>query len=241
MAHRIPRRLAAQAACVTTLAGAGLATIGATAALAGTATSAYTCSLSGIIPLTQAGALTLTAPDTGTSGSMVDVDIAAPQGTTTSPVAITSLTISGTATVSGDGPVTALAFSGTNGPSAAGAAPPAVPTTETLTLPRHGGPVTVTLPMSYTLSINLGFGIESGTCTTTSPGSVSIVVTCHHQRKNPAAGRPARQNLSIPSDDSLDKPRPASRIPPDKPGFIRRDVSGTRKTRPIATLRISYR
>jgi len=109
----------------------------------------------------------------------VDVDITAPQGTTTSPVAVTSVTISGTATVTGDRGTTTLPFSGTSGSSAAGAAPPAVPTTETLTLPRHGNSVTVTLPTSYDLSINLGvFGTESGTCTTTTPGSVTIKVRC---------------------------------------------------------------
>ena len=178
MAHSRLRRLAAEAACVSTLAGAGLAAIGVASASAATGTASYTCSLTGIIPLTEAGALSVTAPVSGAAGSTVAVGITAPQGTATSPVAITSLSISGAAAVSGDGPVTTLAFSGTSGPSAAGSAPPAVPTAETLTLPRQGRAVRVTLPASYNLSINLVFGTESGTCTTTSPGSVTVAVIC---------------------------------------------------------------
>jgi hypothetical protein len=194
MEPRSLKRLATRTACVTTLAGAGLAAMGGTAAFAATtatatSTSSYTCSLTGIIPLTEAGALSVTAPVSGVAGSTVEVGITAPQGTATSPVAITSLTISGAAAVAGDGPVTTLPFSGTSGPSAAGAAPPAVPTAESLTLPRQGRAVTVTLPTSYTLSINLGFGTEAGTCTTTSPGSVTIAVTCP-----PRGGHAARRD-----------------------------------------------
>jgi hypothetical protein len=178
VAHPSLRRIVAQATCVTTLTGAGLAALGVTAAYAGTTTSSYSCSLTGILPESEASSLTLTAPDTGTVGSSVDVAINQPQGTTTSPVAITSVTISGTAAVSGDGSTTTLAFSGTSGPSAAGAVPPEVDTTESLTLPSSSGTVTVTLPASYTISIDLGsLGTESGTCTTTSASAESITVS----------------------------------------------------------------
>jgi hypothetical protein len=177
VAHRTLRRLAAEAACVITLAGAGLAAAGGTAAFAATTPSSYTCSLTGIIPLTEAGALTITAPDTGVILGTSTVNITAPQGTSVSPVAVTSLTIGGAASVSNDPLAATLPFSGTSGPSAAGQAPPAVPTTESLKLlAQRGNAVTVTLPASYSLSINLGFGTESGTCTTTSPGSVTIKV-----------------------------------------------------------------
>src|SRR5690348_15915699 len=121
--HRSLRRLAAQAACVTTLAGTGFAAMGVTAAYAGTTTSSYTCSLTGILPETETSSLTLVAPDTGSVGGTASVEINQPSGTTTSPVAITSVTISGTATVSGDDQATTLDFSGTGGSSAAGSVP----------------------------------------------------------------------------------------------------------------------
>lgn len=184
VAHRTLRRLTVEAACITALAGAGFAgfaAAGATSAFAqttATASTTYSCSLTGILPETEADTLTLTTPTTGTEGSAVDVAIDQPQGTTTSPVAVTSVTISGTATVAGDGSVTTLAFSGTGASSAAGAAPAAVDTTESLTLPSTSGTVTLTLPDSYDISIDLGiYGTESGTCTATSPGSESITVS----------------------------------------------------------------
>jgi hypothetical protein len=169
------RRLVAGAAGVTTVAGIGLLAFAATPAFAGTSTGVYTCSLTGVAAETEAGGLVLTAPDSGATGSTVELSIDQPQGSTTSPVAITSVAISGTATVSGDGSTTSLAFSGTGGASAAGAAPSAVDTTESLAL-NAGGTTTVSIP-SYTLTIVLtGLGTESGTCTATTTPSVSITV-----------------------------------------------------------------
>lgn len=71
-------RLAAAVACVITLAGAGLASAGATAAFAAATTSSYSCNLSGIIPLTEAGALTLTMPHFGVLSRTVAVQITQP-------------------------------------------------------------------------------------------------------------------------------------------------------------------
>jgi hypothetical protein len=178
MAHPRLRRLAAQTACVSTLAGAGLAAIGVTAAHAATGTSSYTCSLTGLAPETESSTLELTAPDTGSVGGTATIAIDQPSGSTTSPVAITSVTISGTATVSGDDSATTLAFSGTGGSSDAGAVPAEVDTSGSLALPSAAGTVTVTLPTSYSLSVVLtGLGTESGTCTTSSPTSESITVS----------------------------------------------------------------
>jgi hypothetical protein len=169
------RRLVAGAAGVTTVAGIGLLAFGAAPAFAGTSTGVYTCSLTGVAAETEAGGLVLTAPDSGATGSTVQLSVDQPQGSTTSPVAITSVAISGTATVSGDGSTTSLAFSGTGGGSAAGAAPSAVDTTESLAL-TAGGTTTLSIP-SYTLTIVLtGLGTESGTCTATTTPSVSITV-----------------------------------------------------------------
>lgn len=175
MIKRRVRRLVAGAAGVTTVAGIGLLAVGATPAFAGTSTGVYTCSLTGVAAETEAGGLVLTAPDSGATGSSVQVSIDQPQGSTTSPVAITSVAVSGTADVTGDGSTTSLAFSGTGGASAAGAAPSAVNTTESLTL-SAGGTTTISIP-SYTLTIVLtGLGTESGTCTATTTPSVSITV-----------------------------------------------------------------
>ena len=121
MIKRRIRRLVAGAAGVTTVAGIGLMALGATPAFAGTSTGVYSCSLTGVAPQTETGGLVLTAPDSGATGSTVEVSIDQPQGTTTSPVAISSIAISGTATVSGDGSTTSLAFSGTGAGSAANA------------------------------------------------------------------------------------------------------------------------
>lgn len=170
------RRMAAAAACATAVAGGGLVALGAPA-LAGTVATTYSCSLTGVAPETQAGALTLTTPDSGTPGSSVQVNISQPAGGTTAPVAITSITVSGTASVSGDGATTTLPFTGSVGSVAAGSVIPAVSADASLTLPASSGTVTVTLPASYTLSIVLaGLGTEAGICTATSPGSQSITV-----------------------------------------------------------------
>jgi hypothetical protein len=169
------RRLVAGAAGVTVVAGVGLMALGAAPAFAGTSTGAYSCSLTGVAAETETGGIVLTAPDSGATGSTVQVSIDQPQGTTTSPVAISSIAISGTATVSGDGSTTSLAFSGTGAGTAAGAAPSAVDTTESLTL-SAGGTTTISVP-SYTLTLDLtGLGTESGTCTATTTPSVSITV-----------------------------------------------------------------
>jgi hypothetical protein len=169
------RRLVAGAAGVTTVAGMGLLALGVTPAFAGTSTGVYTCAMTGVAPETEAGGIVLTTPDSGATGSTVQVSIDQPQSSTTSPVAITSVAISGTATVSGDGSTTSLAFSGTGGASAAGAAPSAVDTTESLTL-SAGGTTTISVP-TYTLTVVLsGLGTESGTCTATTTASESITV-----------------------------------------------------------------
>jgi len=174
--HKL-RRMAAAAACVTAVAGGGLVMVGVPAALAGTVTDTYSCSLTGIAPETESGALSLTTPDSGTPSSTVDVNFTQPASGTTAPVAITSVSISGTGTVSGDGATTTLPFSGSVGAIAAGAAIPAVSADASLTLPASSGTVTVTLPTSYTLSLVLaGLGTESGACTVSSPSSETITV-----------------------------------------------------------------
>lgn len=174
--HKL-RRMAAAAACVTAVAGGGLVMIGAPAALAGTVTTTYSCSLTGIAPESESGALTLTTPASGTPSSSVDVNFSQPASGTTAPVAITSVTISGTGSVSGDGTTTTLPFTGSVGPVAAGAAIPGVSADASLTLPASSGSVTVTLPTSYTLSLVLtGLGTEAGSCTAASPGSQTITV-----------------------------------------------------------------
>jgi len=172
---RKARRLAVTAACIT-LAGGGLVAVGAGPALAGTVTSAYTCNLTGVAPQTQAGALTLTVPDAGAPSSTVQVNFSQPGGTT-APIAITSITISGTATVSGAGSTTTLPFSGSIGAVASGASIPAISANASLTLPATSGTVTVTLPATYNLSIVLaGLGTEAGPCTSAAPDSQNITV-----------------------------------------------------------------
>ncbi len=173
MVQRKLRQVAVAAATVTTMAGGGLVLMGATPALAGTSTTTYSCVVAG---QTQAGALTITAPDTGSTSSTVQVNISQPAGGS-SPVAISGITVSGTATVAGDGATTTLPFSGSIGAVAANTPFPAISTNVPLTLPASNATVTVTLPTTYSLSVNAGsFGILSGTCTATTPTSVSITV-----------------------------------------------------------------
>jgi hypothetical protein len=171
-------RRAAAAVGVTALAGFGLVTSGATA-FAGTSTAtSYDCTLTGIIPETETEALTVTTPDSAASGSTVQVTFTQPGTSTTVPVAITDTTISGTASVSGDDPTTTLPFTGDTGPLPSGSTQPDITATAALTLPAADGTVTVTLPTTYTLSVDLGIlGTEAGTCTATAPTSASITVT----------------------------------------------------------------
>jgi hypothetical protein len=139
----------------------------------------YTCNLTGIAPQTQAGALTLTAPDSAAAGGTIQVSFSQPSGGTTAPLAISSITISGTATVSNAG-VSSLPFSGSIGAVASGAVIPTVTATASLALPASGGNVTVTLPTTYNLSIVLtGLGTESGPCTASS--SAGVVVSVQNQ------------------------------------------------------------
>jgi hypothetical protein len=168
------RRLVAGAAGVTTVAGIGLMALGVTPAFAGTSTGVYSCSLSGVEAETATGGLVLTVPDSAATGSTVEISIDQPSGAG-EPVAITSISISGTATVTGDGSTTSLAFSGTGGATAADEPTAEVDTTESLTL-GVAGTTTISVP-SYDLSVNLGsLGIESGTCTATTTPSESITV-----------------------------------------------------------------
>ena len=75
MIKRRVRRLVAGAAGVTTVAGIGLLALSATPAFAGTSTGVYNCSLTGVAPETEAGGLVVTAPDSGATGSTVQVSI----------------------------------------------------------------------------------------------------------------------------------------------------------------------
>jgi hypothetical protein len=204
------RRVAVAAACVTTMAGGGLVMIGVPAAVAGTVTTSYTCSLSGVAAETQAGALTLTAPDSGTPSASVDVNFSQPSGGSTAPVAIGGITISGTASVSGDGAITTLPFSGSVGAISAGSVIPAVSADASLTLPASSGTVTVTLPTSYNLSLTLtGLGTEAGTCTATSPGSESITV----------ASQPTVTISSISGQSGTSSARPGATVSFSGTGF----------------------
>jgi hypothetical protein len=164
---------------VTALAGFGFVATGATA-FAGTSTAtSYNCSLSGIVPETETETLTVTTPDSGASGGTVQVSFTQPGTSSTVPIEIPNTTLSGTASVSGDDATTTLPFSGSTGAIPAGAAQPDITATAALALPATSGTVTVTLPTTYNLSVELGFlGTESGTCTATGdPASASTTVT----------------------------------------------------------------
>jgi WxL domain surface cell wall-binding len=173
-------KLALGAACVTTLAGSGLAAMGAPAALAGTSgPSTYSCSLIGLAVKTQAEALTVTTPASGTTGTSVQVTFTQPGGAST-PTAISSITISGTASVSGDSATTILPFTGSIGSVAAGGTIPALNATASLLLPLANGTVTVTLPATYFFSEVFTTGAsESGTCTVSGTRAAQGITVAH--------------------------------------------------------------
>ncbi|HKT04335.1 MAG TPA: WxL domain-containing protein [Rugosimonospora sp.] len=200
--------MAAAAACVVTVAGGGLF-IGAVPALAANASSSYTCNLTGIVPQTQAGALTVSAPDSAPAGSTIQVSFSQPSGGTTAPVAITSITISGTATVT-NGNVSTLPFSGAIGAVAAGAVIPEVTASASLTLPASTGSVGVVLPATYNLSIVLaGLGTESGPCTTSSTAGILIA----------AQNQPTVTVSSISGQTGTTSARPGSTVTFSGTGF----------------------